>query len=526
MKRLLLLFSTFFFFICILSSCSRQSNGYAFSQTTDREAVQITSSTTHSEDIVFPEIASSITFENKGFFEFFPDKYKSGINIVSNFRGEYELSCSCDIQNYPIGIDYSAFDFIGTLKDLYNDVHTLSDRVYFYKYCHENMFEKEKLTSASVTDLIVAAKYKENRDKSYNVFYVEIEATEHTEILSITAQQGSYISVDIYSNVPLSYFADISTRFEGNNIVCKSEKFGCESLKTNDNVSVIYKTTVNLTVPYIESGTYYLSLKRSCNGSISKTIPLEIKKSESDKEYHLLFEGSWNKIEDAQYMKKLEMMFETLYPIYNRRIGIGAPDTVTFVADPDFSGDAYSIDTSIRVSVDYANKNPDSIDGFARELAKVLLNECIFDSKWLFDNISSYFLFRYRTCADSNDKNNSILEDDSFLNWGYSPYGKCELFFAYLDDNYPTTKKGDGSISYGLIDSLLQNVINGNIKNDSNPKNPSGDLSKFIFDFTGGRYATIEELREKFVYDVQLYKTSNGKRGWTFTGFDDIDSDK
>lgn len=515
MKRLLLLFSTIVLFMCVLSACSRKSNDCLSTQTTDRVAEQITSSTTHSEDIVFPEIASSISFENKRFFEFFPDKYKSGVNIVNNFRGEYEIDCSSDIWNYPIGIDYSAFDFVGTLKDLFNDVHTLSDRVFFYKYCHENMFEKEELTAASVTDLIVAAKYEENRDNSYNVFYVEVEAAEYTEISSITAQQGSYISVDLYSNVPLSYFADISTRFEGNNIICKSEIFGCEPLNTGD--GIIYKVTVNLTVPYIESGTYYLSLKRSCNGNISKTIPLEIKKAKSDKKYHLLFEGSWDKIEDVQYMQKLETMFETLYPIYNERINIGAPDTVTFVADPDFSGDAYSIDSSIRVSVDYANKNPDSIDGFARELANVLLSECNFDSKWLAENISSYFLFRYRTYADSND---FISEDDSFLNWGYSPYGKCELFFAYLDENYPTTKNNDGSISYGLIDTLLMEIINGNIKNDNEPKNPSGELSRFISDFTRGKYKTIDELRKKYVDDVNLFASSNGKRGWTFTGFD------
>ncbi len=521
MKRLLLLLSTIILFMCVLSACSRQSNEYVSSRTTDRDVAQITSSATHSEDIAFPEIASSVSFESNGFSEFLPGKYKIGVNIVSNFRGEYETYCSSDMWNYPIGIDYSSFDFIGTLRELCDDVQTLSDRVSFYKYCHDNMFEKEELTVVSVNDVIVAAKYKEDQDKSYNVFYTEIEVTEYTEISSITARQGSYISVDLYSNVPLSYFADISTRFEGNNIICKSEIFGCEPLNTDD--GVIYKVTVNLTVPYIESGTYYLSLKRSCNGNMSKTIPLEIKKAESDKKYHLLFEGSWDKIKDGQYMEELETMFETLYPVYNERIGIGVPDTVTFIADPDFSGDAYSIGSSIRISVDYANKNPDSIDGFARELANVLLSECDFDSKWLAENISSYFLFRYRTFADSNDKNNNIIfEDDSYLDWGYAPYGKCELFFAYLDDKYPTTKASDGNISYGLIDTLLLEVINGNIKNDNDPKNPSGELSKFISDFTRGKYKTIDELRKKYVDDVRLFASSNGKRGWTFTGFDNI----
>ena len=68
--------------------------------------------------------------------------------------------------------------------------------------------------------------------------------------------------------------------------------------------------------------------------------------------------------------------------------------------------------------------------------------------------MANYGGFRYFHW--SNPKYVQVYEatDTSLQDWGYEQYGNNKWFFAYMDSKYPTRKNADGTLKYGLIDSI------------------------------------------------------------------------
>ena len=64
----------------------------------------------------------------------------------------------------------------------------------------------------------------------------------------------------------------------------------------------------------------------------------------------------------------------------------------------------------------------------------------------------------------SNPKYVQVYEatDTSLQDWGYEQYGNNKWFFAYMDSKYPTRKNADGTLKYGLIDSINKLIKDNN----------------------------------------------------------------
>jgi hypothetical protein len=231
--------------------------------------------------------------------------------------------------------------------------------------------------------------------------------------------------------------------------------------------------------------------------------------------YTIAFTGSWNLIADSQYQKKMSNIFYTVYPRMMARWSTGMENkTVEFKADEETEDVAYAIDGMIAVSVKYANENPRDLGYFAHELMHIVQKYENFDSNWFVEGEASYAGFRYFHWAKEDSINIINQKSEDLLNWYYEPYGNCILFYAYMDAFYPTRKNTDGSISYGLLDSLHFAIKRGEVTSDAEPENPNTPFNHIVKEVTG--YNTIEEIR-------QQYLTACKTGSWVFNGFSDYE---
>ncbi len=442
------------------------------------------------------------------------DEHKVGENIAKNFRGEYIISCDNTTISHTV-IDKSKFDHIGKLGDIVNEIADKYTHTEYYLHSPDG--EVEHLADAVDqlgADTDVAATITDNNGRAV-VALCKMTPTAWFDASIISAKQGTYISLLLYCDTPIDIYADIARRDGGNDILHKSNSFSPIDSEPNDDG--LYAYTLNFSVPYIDDGLYYLALKSGSDGALLSSVPFDV--SGGDKiDTKLLFEGSWHLVSNDSYTAELESMFFDLFPRLCKRFGCSTDTTVTFVADPSFSGDAYSVGNKIIVSPSYVNENPDSILGFAKEVAKLALDFGDFSSDWYVENLASYAAFRYYSWAQA-DREKLVIYDvqtDKILDWGYTPYGSCEWFFAYVDHLYPTLD------SLGLIDGINAAIRSGRLKSDSKQKHPSSALSAVVSELTGGKFSSIEAIRTQYAADVEQYLKTNGKTGWIFDGFRDF----
>lgn len=442
------------------------------------------------------------------------DEHKVGENIAKNFRGEYIISCDNTTISHTV-IDKSKFDHIGKLGDIVNEIADKYSHSEYYLHLPDG--EVEHLADAVDqlgADTDIAATITDNNGRAV-VALCEMTPTAWFDASIISAKQGAYISLLLYCDMPIDIYADIARRDGGNDILHKSNSFSPIDSEPNDDG--LYAYTLNFSVPYIDDGLYYLALKSGSDGALLSSVPLDV--SGGDKtDTKLLFEGSWHLVSNDSYTAELESMFFDLFPRLCRRFGCSTDTTITFVADPSFGGDAYSVGNKVIVSPSYVNENFDSILGFAKEVAKLALDFGDFSSDWYVENLASYAAFRYYSWAQA-DREKLVIYDpltDKVLDWGYTPYGSCEWFFAYVDHLYPTLD------SLGLIDGINAAIRSGRLKSDSEQKHPSSALSAAVSELTGGKFSSIEALRTQYAADVEQYLKTNGKTGWIFDGFRDF----
>lgn len=442
------------------------------------------------------------------------DAHKVGENIVKNFRGEYIFSCDNTTVSHTV-VDKSKFDHIGKLGDIVSEISNKYTHADYRLYTPDGKIELlANIVDRLGADCDIAASVADNDGRAV-VAVCEMTPTVWFDAGIISAGQGAYISLLLYCDMPIDIYADIARRDGGNDILHKSSSFSPIDSQPNDDG--LYTYTVNFSVPYIDDGLYYLALKSESDGTPLSSVPLDVSSAEKT-DTKLLFEGSWHLVSDDGYTTELEQMFFDLFPRLCRRFGYSTDTTVTFVADPSFNGDAYSVGNKIIVSPTYVNENDDSILGFAKEIAKITLDFGDFSSDWYVENLASYAAFRYYSWAQA-DRDKLVVystESDKVLDWGYTPYGSCEWFFAYVDKLYPTLE------DVGLIDGINAAIRSGRLKSDSEQKHPSSELSAVISEITGGKFSSIEELRVKYAADVEDYLRTNGKKGWIFDGFRDF----
>ena len=238
----------------------------------------------------------------------------------------------------------------------------------------------------------------------------------------------------------------------------------------------------------------------------------------SPSKYDILFTGDWKDVTVDGYLEELTKLFYNSYPRLYQRWGNGTePTTITFKADKNYDGVAYCQGTTVCVSTKYANSHPNDIGFFSHEITHSVqqysgkLNYGD-DVAWWTENMANYGGFRYFHW--SNPKYVQVYEatDTSLQDWGYEQYGNNKWFFAYMDSKYPTRKNADGTLKYGLIDSINKLIKDNNTGSTytDDPYNTTTPFNKVVKQITG--YDCIESLRKRYVEELQ-------QGTWTFKGF-------
>lgn len=257
------------------------------------------------------------------------------------------------------------------------------------------------------------------------------------------------------------------------------------------------------------------------NGNVYETLRPELVKNGSVSDmavtdYEQLgvsisFEGAWDEIESEEYQKQLKDVFYTVYPRLLARWGMGdeAKD-ITFWAENE-DGVAWSTGDTIGVSVKHANTNPMDLGFFAHELTHSAQN-CYpgFETEWFCEGLASYGRFRYFEWMNEDTIQYIDQHSQEIGDWYYAGYGNCLLFFAYMDYYYPTTQNEDGSLSYGLLDTLNRGIREGIVESDLTYADPNSTMNGIVQEITG--YETMDELRLAY---VEACETDS----WVFTGF-------
>lgn len=410
------------------------------------------------------------------------------------------------------GVDYSKYDFLGRGEELVKEV---AEKYSGYKVTYK---VKNRESSANALNSMVNVMASYDADKSSKSLTVNVDTIKirvRCEYSEITAQAGKFIVINFTSNLPTKFIVSIgamrSTRGE----------ISQEAI-TPEGKNGTYTAKFKVTVPYVKAGKYYLNFSvdsGNANYPFIMSVPFNITEGEqTENDFRLLYAGDWDLITAEGYQESLTKLFYNCYPRIYTRFGSGTePKTITFVADKGYDGVAYAVGTQIVVSVDYANSNPQDIGFFSHEIthsAQQYNNKLNYGGDaWWTENLANYGGFRYFHWSSAEYVQVYTADDTSLQDWGYGAYGNNKWFFAYMDAKYPTTKNDDGSLNYGLIDSINRLIkSNTGATLDDDPYNTASKFNQTVKEVTG--FDCIESLRLHYVEELK-----NGT--WAFTGFGD-----
>jgi hypothetical protein len=88
-----------------------------------------------------------------------------------------------------------------------------------------------------------------------------------------------------------------------------------------------------------------------------------------------------------------------------------------------------------------------------------------------------------------------------------------------MDWMYPTTQNEDGSMNYGLIDTINRAIQSGKLKTDQGVDDPTAPMSLIVAEVTDGRFDCMESLRKYYVEISKKWEDTDGAEGWWFQGF-------
>ena len=419
------------------------------------------------------------------------------------------------------GVDFSVYDYIGGGKGLIEAAEKKYPKktISYYSYNVETN-KRAKLTGAKVEKMgnALAFFYYDKEKGIPSVYIQELDLRVRSEFKSISGQSGYFMTVAFNTNLPSTFSANISAQKGATDGNVKHSGINA----TGKNGS--YTASAKLTIPFVQAGQYYLNLCVD-GGSCVASVPITISESEfTSRRYHLLYTGDWDLITDPNYQSTLTDLFYSTYARLYARWGTGTePTTITFTADPNYDGVAYAMGTQVVVSVDYANGNPYNFGFFSHEITHSVqqYNFTYDDSAWWTENMANYGGFRYYHWSNAysiqlwqNADKNTLYSWSNSTKDGYQPYGDgSKWFFAYLDDHWPTTKNSDGSLKYGLIDTINFEIKNGRLRGgDDNPFDETNMFNKIVKEVTG--FNRMEDIRQKYADEFK-----SGE--WTFNGFAD-----
>ena len=372
-------------------------------------------------------------------------------------------------------------------------------------------------------------------DKTAKTADIEIHAVElkiQSSWKHVTAKAGSYLMFEFTTNIPLE-FATTVTAKEGGSSSSAAYK--------QDNISVTgsdgtYTGTAKCTVPYAEGSTMYINI---CLDSSVMTpvlsIPVVITPMKYQSEFKLMFQGDWELVKREDYLSDLIDLFYNVYPRLYARFGQGdasVPRTITFMADKNYDGVAYCAGTLVCVSTNYANSSPMDIGFFAHEITHSVqqyggklgyggsssykdpeTGKVYNVENWYTEFMADLGRFRYfhwgyssRFCKFYS------MDDPAIRDFGYESYGQHNIFAAYLDDRYGTTKNEDGTLKLGLVDALNKLIKESKVVLQDNPYDPNIPFNKTVKEVTG--LDCLEDVRLQFVKELD-------EGTWAFKGYRD-----
>lgn len=401
------------------------------------------------------------------------------------------------------GVNFGKYQFMGRGEELTKEVKSkYSGYTITYK-----LDGKTTTENALQSKVNLMATYSVS-EKNVTVNIDSITVRVRCDYTSLKGAQGSFITVGFTTNLPTKFVASIGAKGSAKGDICLENITPTGSNGT-------YRSKVKLTIPYVTPGTYYLNFSidsGNANFPFITSIPIQITKGEyADSEYKLLFAGDWDLITASGYKDSLTELFYNSYPRLYARWGTGSePKTVTFVADKDYDGVAYSSGRQVVVAVNYANSNPHDIGFFSHEITHQV-QQYWFTSTWWTENMANYGGFRYFHWSDARyvqlyqDANQSALyswkSTKDFYNDGnpkWEPYGDgSKWFLTYLDAHWPTTKNANGSLKLGLIDTINQEIKSGRLRGqEDNPYDKNNTFNRIVKEITG--YACMEDIRVQY----------------------------
>lgn len=410
------------------------------------------------------------------------------------------------------GVDYSSYEFLGRGEELVKEVAE-KYRNYTVTYIMDGKETNEATLNAKIN--VMASYDADSTAMQLTVNIDTIKVRVRCDYSEITAESGAFVVIGFTTNLPTKFLVSIGA---------KGDKWGeiAQDAITPEGRNGTYKAKVKLTVPYVEAGDYFLNFSidsGNANYPYIMSVPIKITEGEhSDSEFQLLYAGDWDLITAEGYQDSLTKLFYNSYPKIYARFGNGSePKTITFVADKGYDGVAYALGTQIVVSVDYANANPWDIGFFSHEIthsAQQYGSKLNYgDNAWWTENMANYGGFRYFHWSSADHVQVYKASDASLQDWGYQAYGNNKWFFAYMDAKYPTTMNADGSLNYGLIDSINRMIkSNTGAQLNDDPYNTASKFNQKVKEVTG--FDCIESLRLHYVEELQ-----NGT--WAFVGFGD-----
>lgn len=350
---------------------------------------------------------------------------------------------------------------------------------------------------------------------------------------SVSAKGGYYLIFDFTTNMNSAFAVTVTDKEGGAASTAVEKRTGIAVTGESGK----YVGAVQLNVPRVKEGKYYINICIDDGSTypVVASVPLRVTELWFDGPYTLLLTGEWDLITDEDYRNKLIELFYTVYPRQYERWGTDSEHkTVTLKAQSGYEHIAAAQPDKglVTLRVAYANENPDDIGWFSHEIVHIIQNygaklNYTADTKdgyggWFRENLASYGGFRYFHWG--TDAENIQIKDKTsqkVQNWGYAAYGECALFFAYMDDMYPTyDKNGDGKITddeYGLIDAihfLIKNNKTG-MKYYDTPTATETPIGRTVYAVTGGKYACIEDLRKDFEKACE-------EDTWDFCGYRDF----
>ncbi|MBQ7364897.1 MAG: discoidin domain-containing protein [Clostridia bacterium] len=432
-------------------------------------------------------------------------------------------------------IDTTKFQYFGSATDVTAKIGMeYKNRTWFLLDENGN---KTEMKYAEVRKLgTIGARVESKADGTNEITVTEVNTIVQASWKSVTAKAGSYLMFDFTTNLPMNFYMTV-TKDEGGKAA--SAVYKQDGVTVTKAGSGKYTGVAKCTVPYAKGQTFYINICVDDGATVLASIPVEITAAKYDSQYSLMFQGDWELIKDPDYLANLVDLFYNVYPRLYARFAFGSePKQITFMADKNYDGVAYCAGTTVCVSVAYANSNPRDLGFFSHEITHSVqqygrltnyggknnwtdpsTGKVITCNSWWTENMANFGGFRYFHWGYSTKFVQIYnVQTQSYLwNWNWEPYGDgSKLFLSYVDQTFPTTdKNNDGKVTtdeYGVIDLINYTIKTASQSFSDHPYDPESPFNKAVYTATGGKFKTMEEVRQQYEKDCR-------SGAWVFKGF-------